>query len=54
VAVIHAGTPEEGAALLAQAKAALNVTETLIADMAISVAVNLGPGALGIVAVIDE
>jgi len=54
LAVIHGGTPDAGASLLTQAKATLNVTETMLADMAISVAVNLGPGALGIVAVIDE
>jgi DegV family protein with EDD domain len=54
LAVIHGGTPEAGEALLAQAKANLNVTETMLADMAIAVAINLGPGALGIAAVIDE
>lgn len=54
LAVIHAGVPEAGEALLAQAKQSLNATETMLADIAISVAVNMGPGALGIVAIIDE
>jgi DegV family protein with EDD domain len=54
LAVIHAGAPEAAEALMVQAKQALNATETMLTDMAISVAVNLGPGALGIVAVIDD
>jgi DegV family protein with EDD domain len=54
LAVIHAGVPEAAEALLAQAKQSLNATETMVADIAISVAVNMGPGALGIVAIIEE
>jgi DegV family protein with EDD domain len=54
LAVIHAGVPEAAEALLVQAKQSLNATETMVADIAISVAVNMGPGALGIVAIIEE
>jgi DegV family protein with EDD domain len=54
LAVIHAGALQAGEELLVKAKAELNATEALIADMAVAVAINLGPGALGIVALIQE
>jgi DegV family protein with EDD domain len=51
LAIIHAGSPDGAAMLQEMAKARLNYTEEFIADMGISVAINLGPGALGIVAI---
>lgn len=54
LAVIHAGAHDAGEALLAQAKREIEHTEALIADMAVAVAVNLGPGALGIVALPED
>ena len=49
VAFIHAGDPEGAAKLRERSKNKLNITEELTTDMGISVAINLGPGALGIV-----
>lgn len=51
LAVIHAGSPEDAAVLRQKAQAALNTAETITVDMAIAVAINLGPGALGLVAI---
>ncbi|MDX1662683.1 MAG: DegV family protein [Candidatus Promineifilaceae bacterium] len=51
LAVMHANRAEAGQALLDMACAALNVREHFLMDLAISVAVNLGPGALGLVAI---
>lgn len=51
MAVIHAGSPEGAHQLQARARDRLNCSEEFIADMGISVAINLGPGALGIVAI---
>jgi DegV family protein with EDD domain len=50
LAVMHAGQPEAGQALLEKARPLLNTSEELFMDMAIAVAINLGPGALGLVA----
>jgi DegV family protein with EDD domain len=50
LAVIHANAFSDAEVLCEQAKAALNTSEVIIVDMAISVAINLGPGALGLVA----
>lgn len=50
VAYIHAGAPEKIADLKSRANAELTIDEEIITDMAVSVAINLGPGALGIVA----
>lgn len=50
LAVIHANALSDAQVLCEQAKAALNTSEVIIVDMAISVAINLGPGALGLVA----
>jgi DegV family protein with EDD domain len=49
--VIHAGDPEGAADLLALAEPQFQATEALTVDMAVPVAINLGPGALGIVAI---
>lgn len=55
LAVMHANSAAAGEALLQKAQAALNVEEEFFIDMAVAVAINLGPGALGLVAIpIDE
>ncbi len=51
VAFIHAGDPEGAAELRQLSVGKLNTTEEFTTDMGISVAINLGPGALGIVVV---
>ena len=53
LAFIHAGAPERIPELQSKAGERLNISEEIVADMAVSVAINLGPGALGIVAVPD-
>lgn len=55
LAVMHANNQAAGEALLEKARPALNVEEFFFMDMAVAVAINLGPGALGLTAVpIDE
>ena len=51
LAVIHANNGAAGEALLEKAQTRLNVVETFFMDMAVAVAINLGPGALGLVAI---
>lgn len=51
LALIHAHDPEGVARLRERANQRLNITEEFEAEMAVSVAINLGPGALGIVAI---
>ncbi len=51
LAIIHAGSPDGATRLQELAEARLNYTEEFIADMGISVAINLGPGALGLVVI---
>ncbi|MDX1686888.1 MAG: DegV family protein [Candidatus Promineifilaceae bacterium] len=51
MAAIHSNDEEAGQALLEKARAALNCTESFLVDMSISVAINLGPGALGLIAI---
>ena len=51
LAVLHANRPEAGRTLLEMACTALNVSEHFAMELAISVAVNLGPGTLGLVAI---
>jgi DegV family protein with EDD domain len=51
LAVIHAGSPDGAKHLREKARSRLNYSEEFVADMGISVAINLGPGALGIVAI---
>jgi DegV family protein with EDD domain len=48
---IHARTPEGATELAARSSERLNVVEAFEQEMSIPVAVNLGPGALGIVAI---
>ncbi|MCB8966451.1 MAG: DegV family protein [Chloroflexota bacterium] len=50
-AVIHAHSPADAQTLQALAAAQLNLVETIEVEMSIAVAINLGPGALGLVAV---
>lgn len=50
LAVMHANNRAAGEALLENARPKLNVTEEFFMDMAVAVAINLGPGALGLVA----
>lgn len=49
LAVIHAQAPEEAAELLDQARRALEVSETFVHDLALSLAVHFGPGTLAVV-----
>lgn len=51
IAVIHANSPDDAAQLRQQAEATFNVKELMTVDMAVAVAVNLGPGALGLIAI---
>ena len=51
LAIIHAGKPNAGQALLDKARPYFKITEEFLTDMAIAVAINLGPGALGMIAV---
>ena len=51
LAGIHANQPEMAAKLRTEAESALNIAELITVDMCIPVAINLGPGALGLVAV---
>lgn len=51
LAIIHANAPDDAATLWKLATAKLNGTEVNMIDMSIAVAINLGPGALGLVAV---
>ncbi|MDX1613760.1 MAG: DegV family protein [Candidatus Promineifilaceae bacterium] len=50
LAFIHARAPEGAAELRRQANERLNVAAEFVQEMSVSVAINLGPGALGIVA----
>lgn len=52
LAAIHAEAPEEGRALLEQAQAVFNYQETdsFLSDLALSLAVQFGPGTLGLIA----
>lgn len=51
VAYLHAGDPQGMATLKELAGPRLNVVEKMDVDLAIAVAINLGPGALGLVAI---
>ena len=51
LAVIHAGSPDDAGKLWELATAQLNTMEVIMVDMSIAVAINLGPGALGLIAV---
>jgi DegV family protein with EDD domain len=48
LAVVHARDLKSGVELLEQAKSSFNYKETMISDLSISVAANLGPGTVGL------
>ena len=47
--VVHARDPEAGANLLEEAKKRFNVRDAVQADLSVSLAINLGPGTVGLV-----
>jgi len=49
LAVVHARDPKSGEGLLEQAKSHFNHKETMIGELSISVAANLGPGTVGLI-----
>lgn len=49
LAVVHARDLKSGQALLDVAKSQFNAKETLISDLSISIAANLGPGTVGLI-----
>ncbi len=49
LAVVHARDPKSGQALLEQAKQHFNCKETMMGELAISIAANLGPGTVGVI-----
>jgi DegV family protein with EDD domain len=51
LAAVHANAPEAGAKLLEMARPHFQIHEAYLLDLALSVAVNLGPGAVGLVTV---
>ena len=51
LAIMHANAAEDAVTLREKALARLNVAEEMVVDMAVAVAINLGPGALGIAAI---
>lgn len=50
-AVVHAADLETAKSLMERAKKMFNISETLITDLSIPVAANLGPGTIGVVAI---
>jgi DegV family protein with EDD domain len=50
LAVVHARDLKSGEGLLELAKNSFNYKETMISDLSISVAANLGPGTVGLIA----
>ena len=49
LAVVHARDPKSGEGLLEQAKEEFNHQETMISELSISIAANLGPGTVGLI-----
>ena len=49
VAVVHARDVASGQALLDEAKKRFNVKDTVLTDLSISLAINFGPGTVGLV-----
>jgi DegV family protein with EDD domain len=49
IAVVHARDLASGQALLDEAKKRFNVKDTVLTDLSISLAINFGPGTVGIV-----
>jgi DegV family protein with EDD domain len=49
LATVHARDPKSGEALLEEAKKHFNHKETMMSELAISIAANLGPGTVGLI-----
>jgi fatty acid-binding protein DegV len=49
LAVVHARDLKSGQSLLNDAKTYFNCKETMIGDLSISIAANLGPGTVGLI-----
>lgn len=49
IAIVHARDPQTGETLLERAKEILNVRDSILTDLSLSVASNLGPGTVGII-----
>ena len=49
LAAVHARDPKSGEALLEQAKRQFNCRETMLGELSISIAANLGPGTVGVI-----
>ncbi len=49
LAVVHARDPKSGKSLLEEAKNHFNYKETMISELSISIAANLGPGTVGLI-----
>jgi DegV family protein with EDD domain len=49
LAVVHARDLKSGQSLLEDAKSHFNAKETMISELAISIAANLGPGTVGLI-----
>lgn len=49
LAVVHARDPKSGEGLLEEAKGHFNHQETMVSELSISVAANLGPGTVGLI-----
>lgn len=49
LAVVHARDPRSGEGLLEMAKQQFNCKETMIGELSISIAANLGPGTVGVI-----
>lgn len=47
--VVHARDPESGASLLEEAKNHFNYKDAVLSDLSVSLAINLGPGTVGLV-----
>ncbi|MBK9053956.1 MAG: DegV family protein [Chloroflexi bacterium] len=53
LAVVHANAPAEAQELLNTASKMFNTSEKILMDLTLPVAINLGPGALGVIAIPD-
>lgn len=49
IAVVHAADPLAAQSILSQVQSLLNVKEAILTELAIPVAANLGPGAIGVI-----
>lgn len=49
LAIVHAESPVDAAALMARAKQMFNIEESFVVDLATSLAVHFGPGCLGLI-----